>query len=149
MRQIAKWEAKDGREFVLKSDCEAYEKLCVEVDALIATLKPRPDLPGCRFENGAGYIQQERGAVLDFQRAITRIAKRSFTSDEFAGHFDFAMNADKPVGYTMVGRLIDEGCPRPVGKAWQRIMCMDSRFREWGQPYYTNHPEKAEQVELG
>lgn len=32
----------------------------------------------------------------------------------------------------------------PYQEAWYRVMCMDETGREWGQPYFANHPnEKA------
>lgn len=147
MKAIQKFLADDGTEFATEQDAIKHEDLCLEVRQLMQRLRPVPD--GCDFSNGSGFVQQVPADVLSVQAGLARIAMRYFKDDAtYRRHFDYTINALKPTGYTFVGRLIDDGCPRPVSRAWHRIMCTSDDFREWGQPYYANHPYKAKQVDL-
>lgn len=148
MKQIAKWKADDGAEFNDEAACAAYESLCAEVAGVMARLPPRPDDAGCRFSNGHGYLKHDPVVWLGVQRDIARIGRRSFTDECATRHFNFVIDGDKPLGHTMIGRFIDDGCPRPVYRAWSRLMCVDQEYREWGQPYYALHPDQAEHVAL-
>jgi hypothetical protein len=147
VKQITKFQADDGTEFRTPNEAMAHDALCVEVAALVAKLHARPD-DGCNFSNGHGFIRQDKDAVLAVQRGLVAIARRYFGSDEiYERHFRYSEEAEKPTGHTFVGRLIDDGCPAPVTRAWQRLMCIGEDFREWGQPYYANHPNEAEQID--
>lgn len=147
MKAIQKFVADDGTEFLTEHDARKHEELCQEVWSLMQRLRPVPE--SCDFSNGAGFVQQVPADVLSVQAGLARIAKRYFKRDDvYDRHFDYTINALKPTGHTFVGRLIDDGCPRPVSRAWHRIMCISEDFREWGQPYYASHPHEAKQVDL-
>jgi hypothetical protein len=145
VKAVQKFLADDGTQFDTEHDAMQHESLCQEIWRLMQKLRPLPDLPHCEFANGAGYVQQIPADFLHVQAELARIAQRSFPSGNFSHHFDHAINATKPAGHTFIGRLMDDGCPSPVSRAWNRIMCTDDQFREWGQPYYAMHPEKATQ----
>lgn len=138
MEQITKFRAVDGSEFDKESDCVSYEALIVEVETIMRKLDPIPEMDGCNFSNGYGFVQQTRAAFLIVKLELLLIAKR-YT--EF--HWIQQTVDDDTVHLSYAGRIIDECCPRPVNRAWYRLMCIDKQFREWGQPYYANNPEKA------
>lgn len=142
-KAITRYEANDGAVFDSLQKAEAHEAVVHEVSELAKLLVPRPD--SCDYSNGHGYLQQPPVRVLDYQRSLVKIARRFFPGADsaYTRHFDYAESATQPVGMTMTGRFIDDGCPRPVGRAWWRLMCMDNQFREWGQPYYALNPDKA------
>lgn len=142
MKTLTKYQADDGTEFANEADCITHESLCAEVDALMNLLPQKPDLPGCAFENGGGYIQHDEATFLAVRKGLLEIANR------ISPHkwFDQSI-ADPDIDPSWAGRIIGECCP-PVERAWRRIGCIDTRFREWGQPYYRTHPHKAEQIQL-
>jgi hypothetical protein len=148
VKAITVYEAADGARFDKETECIAYEDLCLEVGSIMEKLKPRPDDAGCNFSNGTGFRQHSKESFLDAQRSLVKIARRFFNDKYSTPHFDHAEAAVFPVGHTMVSRFINEGCPRPVDRAWHRLGCFDKQFREWGQPYYAMNPDKGEQVSL-
>jgi hypothetical protein len=145
-KAITKYQAEDGSEFVTEAEAQAHDRLCAETADIIKLLHPIPE--DCDFSNGGGFVQQIPAVALAVQRGIVKVARRYFNRDEiYDRHFDYAENAEKPVGYTFVGRLINDGCPNVLYGAWHRIMCMDENFREWGQPYFASHPNEAKQID--
>lgn len=143
---FTKYRADDGSEFATMAQAVEHDALCREVDGLCAMLHPTPQ--GCDFSNGDGYVRQSRAAALGFQRGLVAIARRYFNRDDiYDRHFEHAARAQVPVGHTFVGRLINEGCPAVVWRAWSRLMCMGEDFREWGQPYFASHPHEAKQID--
>lgn len=146
VKAIIKYCVDDGSEFATMDEALAHDSLCAEIADLMKRLHPIPK--DCDFSNGAGFVQQIPAEALAVQRGIVKATRRHFRRDEmYDRHFDYADTAGKPVGYTFVGRLISDGCPHVLYRAWHRIMCMDEAFREWGQPYYAAHPDEADQVD--
>ena len=137
MQAIQKYRADDGAEFKDDISCIAYEALCAEVAEIMATLPKRPSDDGCQFSNGHGYLQHNADKFLAARAALLRVGARLYPHK----WFDQAL-ADPTVHPSWCGRLIDE-TSRPLVAAWHRVMCIDAKFREWGQPYYANNPEAA------
>lgn len=135
MQVLTKYKSDDGREFLDLSKCIAYEALCKEIGEIMSQLVPIPDLPSCSFQNGAGYIQQDKNTVTFVKLALLKIANTIFPHTWFQQELD-----GKDVHPSWAGRLIgdmDEICVR---SAWYRISCIDCVAREYGQPYYaSNH----------
>ena len=142
MKTVMKFKADDGAEFVSEIECVEYEKLCAEIAGVMGVLPPKPDSPGCRFENGGGYIQHDPATVTAVRASLLRIAQRLNPHDWFVNSIE-----DKTIHSSWAGRLISE-MSAPLYRAWHRISCTDSQFREWGQPYYEAHPNEAKQVRL-
>lgn len=138
MQAIQKFLAEDGAEFNTEAACVEHEALCAEVAEIMATLPKRPSDDRCRFSNGEGYLQHTEAQFLAARAALLRIGNRLYPHK----WFDQALT-DLTVHASWCGRLIDE-TSRPLARAWQRVMCTDSKLREWGQPYYANNPDKAE-----
>jgi len=142
MNPITKFQADDGTEFNTKDACIAHEMLCAEIAEVMALLPPKVDDTGCEFSNGSGYIQHDPHTFNRVKFALLRIANR------ISPHkwFEQALY-DDGVHESWPGRIISE-MSAPLWRAWHRISCTDSQFREWGQPYFANNPDQATQKRL-
>lgn len=140
MKAVTKYRADDGAEFADAAACATYESLVAEIAEVMRALPPPPKDDGCRFSNGYGYIQHDRATFLAARLALLRIAQRVCPFrwiDESI--------ADSTVHPSWAARIIGESS-RPLARAWRRIECTDSQMREWGQPYYATHPDKAPEL---
>ena len=138
MKAITKYQAADGAEFATESKCAAYEALCSEVAQVVAALPTLPEDDGCDFVNGHGYIQHDADTFRRAREALLKIAQR-----ECPHHWiDDSLAKGDEVHASWAGRIIGDSS-RPLYSAWNRIACTDKQFREWGQPYYAEHPEQA------
>jgi hypothetical protein len=134
MRQVSRWIADDGTEFITPDQAIAHDKLCVEIAAIMSRLVSAEI-------SGPGFIQQDPVAVLNVQHSLVMIFERLFPRMVDA-HTEFARNATRPAGMTLIGRYMDDCAPGPLNTAWRRIMRMDSKFREYEQPYYAIQADK-------
>lgn len=140
MKAITKFVANDGSEHLTESAARERELLCAEVAEIVGLLLPRPEASGCDFENGRmGYIQQDPATVSRVRLSLLKLAQR-FSDFRWLQE---AIDGGDKVHPSYPGRIIDECCPRPVSQAWYRFMCIDNDAREWGQPYYRDHPKDA------
>ena len=123
MQQITKYQTKDGEVFDDEASALKHENKLLVVEHLYKLLNPIPD--GCAFLNGDGFVQQDEKRIREYKRMILIMA----------GEKTLAENPDEvePMGY--IGRMLCD-TDGMLWEAWQRLMCIDSQFREWGQPYY-------------
>lgn len=143
MKSITKYVSEDGVEFDNEQACAAYEKTCAQVRAVMAPLGIKPDLPGCGFANGDGYLQHRPTVVASVRADLLAIA------DSIMPHRWFKESAADPsVHPSWAGRMIDEMQGKCLREAWYRFMCMTPDGREYGQPYYANNPDQAKDVRL-
>ena len=138
MKEIIKYVAKDGKEFSNKSKCIAYENLIDEVAEIMSAFPPEPEGDGCKFANGQGYIQHKEAYFTKAKREILAVARR------YSKHHWLEDDNSHP-SYAM--RIIGE-LNTPLHDAWLRIYKTDKEYREFGQVYYAEHPEKAEQFDI-
>jgi hypothetical protein len=141
MKIITKYQAYNGTEFTDQAECEAYEARSRRADDIIALLPPKPELPGCEFENGGGFLQHDRVTFLNVRRQLLELGKEEFQHS----WFDQSL-ADESVHPSYVARLLGDGSNKQLERAWHRISCTDKQYREWGQPYYANNPDEGKQV---
>lgn len=141
MKAITKFQAYNGTEFTDAEECALYEAKCASADAVIALLPPQPELPGCGFNNGGGYLQHDPVTFKAARRALLELALKE--QDHPWLHDSIAKEDTHP---SYAYRIISECCTKQLNDAWYRIACTDRFFREWGQPYYRDHPEEAKQV---
>jgi|JI9StandDraft_1071089.scaffolds.fasta_scaffold392013_2 hypothetical protein len=143
MEIITKYKAIDGVEFKKMDDCLEYEALIARVHSLMSRLKPRPENDGFAFIKGDGFIQHDKNTVLEIRKSLLEIAykynpmrwvKDSIESDDV--HPSYAQS------------MIDETGIQPLINAWYRFSCMTHDFREFGQPYFRDNPEKAKQFNI-
>ena len=140
METITKFKANDGTEFNDKQKCIDHENLLEEIKEIISKLEPKK--VSCDFSNGSGYILQNPKTFRDVRKSILEIAKR------FTDHHWIQESIDKQleVDPSWAGRIISECCPDCVWKAWSRISCTTNDYKEYGQQYYRNNPEKAKNI---
>jgi hypothetical protein len=141
MKVITKYISDDDLEFTSEDACISYEALCKEVAETMSKLAERPNLSGCGFENGDGYIQHNPDSAWAAKVAILKIANGIYPHKWFDQSMD-----NKSADPSWAGRIIDEFSEKCVRQAWYRFQCMDKQFREYGQPYYALHPDKAKDV---
>lgn len=143
MKEITKYKAEDGLEFNDKVECVEHERSCIMVSIIMERLPNRPD--DCSFTNGSGYIQHGSN-LLEVRNDFLRFVSKQYNITH--KWVEQTINKGFEVHPSYVGRLIGECCPNTISKHWYRFMCIDSKLREWGQPYYANNPHEADQVVL-
>ena len=136
MKKITKYRADDGTEFNSEAEAVNHDALCLEIKEVMSELPKRPS-NGCKFENGEGFIQHQPHVFFGVRHALLAIGKRYIE----LGWIDQAIK-DRNIHPSWVIRLFDERCPA-LSRAWYRIMCTDKKLREWGQPYFADHPDEA------
>jgi hypothetical protein len=132
---FTKYKCRNGAEFASEEAARKYEILLDEVDAAMAPLGRHPDT--CDFANGGGYLQHAPGAVFKAFDAIVALVERTLAS--------------LPEGWQplpsaeiwrcrggIIGRYLDDS-HSVLWRAWVRFLCVDDRFREWGQPYHARN----------
>lgn len=129
-----------GKLFETKNQAAAHSCKLINLAAIDALLKPKPDTT--KFANGAGYVQQDSLKVQMYKREIMLMA--THLTPKMA---EWALNPIAVHPQSMVGRYLSDG-DSDLYKAWHRVMCMDEQYREWGQPYFAMNPTEGEQFEV-
>ena len=143
MKVITKYKASDGIEYIKEQDCIRHEELIERVNTIMGELIPIPKSDGCAFENGKGFIQQDASV---FKRARTNIL---LEIGKLVNHQWVQETIDdESIDLGYVGRLIDGDDLLPLYRTLYRLKCVDRQYREFGQPYFALHPEKAELILL-
>lgn len=140
MKSITKFVATDGEEFKSESACKKYERLLVKIQKVELILGRKPKDSNCNFSNGDGYVQHSKKDVLAFKSAIVELC-RKYCKHEV---FNYPLKEIYPMG--LGGRILDDS-NSPIRRPWNRLCCIDEKYREWGQPYYALHPNEGKQVE--
>lgn len=139
MKQIIKWEAEDGTEFLTQEEAAQHEAIAEKVKVIVAPLGKLPD--GVEFANGQlGYIQHDLDTMLSVRSKLLMLAAATCSSG-----LSWITDAleDASIHPTYPGRIIGEYSPRPIQKAWDRFYCIDRLGREWGQPFFRENPSAA------
>lgn len=149
-QQITKWKAADGSEWTSQDKADERELLILAVKEAMKPLGDKPNLPGCEFENGGGFVQHDPANVVRARLDLYEIAKGPLgwwirDQKEIHGKTDYALAVEIHVSWHL--RMLDGGCD-PLERAYGRIACIDDKHREWGQPFFGMNPEKGKQVQL-
>ncbi len=88
------------------------------------------------FGNGSGYIQHNSDVVDKCQRSFMDYCY------EVLGNKVFLEKKIHKQG--IVGRYLDDS-GTDLYVYWHRFMCIDDKYREWGQPYFAINPDKGTQ----
>lgn len=142
MKEITTWRASDGCDFTNKTDCAAYDQLCENVIHVMAAFPPHPQHDGCNFSYGGGFMQLSEKVVTTVRCKLIDIIATKINPGSVEEFRDLKVPASS------VAKFIDGNNIRPLYAAWQRLSCIDSRWREWGQPYYAINPDQGQQVML-
>lgn len=140
MKEITRYESPDGNQFNTVAECKRYETLCGTVEAILGWIPNRPDC--CDFSNGGGYIQHDKKTFIEFKNALLDLIGKRLKHK----WVEETKSEDRHVSH--LARLLDDSGESCLQNAWQRIYCTDKKYREWGQPFYVNNPEKGTQKRL-
>lgn len=145
MEKVVRYKAFDGREFNSETECLEHEEISNEIQMVVSELPTLlPEYGRCDFVGGAGYIQHDKDRFMRVRVKLCEIANKIYEHQAFTQTIEKGMKADSD----WAGRIIAEIPNKTLRSAWHRISCTDSQFREWGQLYFTNNPDKGTQVRL-
>ena len=142
MQIITKYKANDGREFTDDKKCVIHELNCECAERIMSELPSTPN--SCEFKNGSGYVQHDSQELLNTRNAFLGFVMRYSDHKWIRESIEKGFDADP----SWAGKIISECAPNIIYKHWARFMCIDKKFREWGQPYYSAHPDEAKQNKL-
>lgn len=128
MRTITKYVADDGSEFGTVVECVAYDGLCSEISEI------KSHLPPVKIR-GEGFVQLCPADVLTVQKRLVEIYERLYPSMADR-HTEWVKNTVEPAGLSIVCRYISDCSCQPLQRAWDRLTRIDSKFREYEQPFY-------------
>jgi len=129
----------DKNRFTTEIDCLEHEENYKLAEKIIQPLGDRPD--SCSFSNGSmGYIQHDRREALRVRNELLEFFKRYTDHKWIQETIDKGWDADP----SWVSRIISEYLASSIFTlTWHRFSCIDSKGREYGQPYYKNNPDEA------
>jgi hypothetical protein len=131
MQTVTRFIADDGTMFDTFDNCADYENMCAKVKEVMLFLEPVPDETD--FCNGSGYIQQSEKNYFTVKNCLLDIiatkikhpwVEETKTLNRHPSH---------------IGRLLDDSNIKCLYQSWNRLMRIDSNFREWGQQYFAIH----------
>jgi hypothetical protein len=136
MIAVHEYQATDGTRFKSEEACRKYEAICGLVAGIMGNLKPRPD-----YMPHGSWIQQSPNVCRGTKRSLIDIARTLWDAETYPV---LAHDADEIHPMSGLGRIIDDGGPRYLQRAWQRMICIDwNTYREYEQPFFALNPEKA------
>lgn len=138
MKKVERYETTNGRLFEDANKAEAHEVFLLEVKAIEKMLPALPKNDGCSFANGDGYIQHTRESFNAYKAAVLRLGGKHCHKEMTK----WAKTPDEVANMGIAGRYFDDG-NRDLYRLWNRVMCTDADFKEWGQPYYALNPGKG------
>lgn len=136
MKIINKYKALDDSIFNTEKECIKYEEILHEVNSILNNL-PKIKDEDCKFTNGEGYIQHNPNIKKDLETDIVRLSNKYFKPKELFVKFNYYL-----------GRVIDDSGMSCLNKLSYKLMCIDDKNREWGQPYFAINPDKGIQKQL-
>lgn len=71
MKEVIRYVADDGTEFVTPDTCRSYEVLCLEVTGIMSALVPCPTEG--KFLEGYGYVQQDTITVAVVAERLKKV----------------------------------------------------------------------------
>jgi len=144
-RTITEYVAKDGAVFRDRNECILHEELVDELEVIMSKLPPKPDDPDCRFANGHGYIQHDKETFIEAKNDILQLILSLVNNENIKKNW-ITPTIEQKWGEchpSWVSKAVSDCCPRIVNSAWRRFSCTDKEFREWGQPYFADNPDKG------
>ena len=107
-----------------------------ELDDLLKSIPPRV------FLEKDGYTTYHKGWTTRVEWYIQHIPE---IVDEVQSKFLIICDRELGTNFSngeeihrqgIVGRYIDDSNNRDLSMAWNRFICIDSKYREWSQPYF-------------
>lgn len=129
MKQITKFQANDGSEFLTEKECQDWEAYLL-VAAAVDQILPKKEL------NSTEFIQHSPTQVQGFLTGMAQLVKMRH-GQKYAD-----MLIDNRHGF--IGRYIDDSGDRVLGKLMYRLLSIDFKCREWQQIYFANEANKKD-----
>lgn len=143
MKVVSRYEALDGTLYDTQKACLKRDRMIQRIRRITDTWPKVPDDDNCNFANGHGYLQWTEKQFLAAKKAILTILAGEFKK----GSTEYAAILNPKTHLSWPCRMADD-MDHLTDRPLNRLYCVDSRFREWGQPYFASHPETGEQVEI-
>lgn len=127
MKQITKYQANDGTEFLTEKECQDWETYlfkAAEVDRIL----PKKELGSTEF------IQHSATQFHAFLTGIARLIEMRHGTK----YADMLLNNR----HGFIGRYIDDSGDKVLGQLMYRLLSIDSQNREWQQIYFANRADK-------
>jgi hypothetical protein len=145
---IIVWKATDGSQWKDEEAARKRDALCADVAEALLPLGAKPD--GTDFANGGGFVQHTEAQVRRVRRELYSIANvkgilKWWFDSQREDHAQTEEALKMGIHPSWYRRMLD-GAHAPLDRAYGRLNCIDGQFREWGQPYYADHPDEAKQV---
>lgn len=137
-RTVTVFVSYDGWEFSDPVQCLRHEDLQRKIDAIVSRLTKPPE--GADFMNGYGYIQHAPAEVAAVRADLLALAR---SLDQDPNSSVAAAITGRPVHPSYLTFYFSECSASEFRRAWGRMDSIDSEFREWGQPYFASHPDRA------
>lgn len=94
------------------------------------------------FNAGKLFIQHDEQSVADYKAALVKLSSKIFKHP----CFEKPLNEIHPLG--LCARLINDSGAVDFDRAWNRLACIDNKWREWQQPYFVNNPDETATPQL-
>lgn len=138
MKKITKYIANNGREFLTENEALKEDELIRRTEIIMKGLNRTPD--DVQFKNGYYFIQQDIEKV-DIRRRMLLMLMKEFINHKW---IDQSLeNKNCHPSSSWIQRLLSDYDNQPLLSAWNRIVNIDKLGREWGQPFYAEHPEQS------
>jgi hypothetical protein len=135
MKKINKWVARDGSEWKTEESAVNHEIFLDKIEMVESIIPKKPDTTN--FTNGHGYIQHSKDSIKKARNMLVELA------DEYVGSF---MSTYDLKSYAF-GRYLNDGNYNLYDLYNRIVSCIDDNtWREYGQTYFANNPNEAEQV---
>jgi len=136
MKTITKYVANDGCEFTNKEDAVTRDEILEEIKTIIEGLPQCKERNRNDFVNGHGYIQHTKTSILNARQKLLVLAKRCHEGIKEYSLISWGF-----------GRYLDDNSSPLYSLYIRLVLCIDEKtWREYGQPYFTNHTHKVENI---
>jgi hypothetical protein len=109
------------------------QPIALDIDKLLDDYTNQQRMDRINFSGGEGYIQHIPEVVERVQREFLDLCY------EILGDKVYLGNVHRQ---GIIGRYLDDGI---FSKHWYIFHCIDDNYKQWGQPYFTLHPDKGTQ----
>lgn len=121
----------DGREFHDREDAKKHDALLKKIQQ-IQTLPPRRNIPSGK------WIQHPIEQYRKWRIALVKLTM------EYLPRLHTDVDPMKIHPFSSMGRCVNDSGLELLRNEWGRLQCTSDDGREYEQPYYALHPDKAE-----
>jgi hypothetical protein len=132
MQIINKWVAKDGSEWKTEEDAVNHEIFLDKIEKIESILPENHDTSD--FVNGHGYVQHSQSDLLKARSMLV----------DLACEYVYSKLYECDIRSYTFGRYLNDNNYHLYNLYYRIVLCIDDNtWREYGQPFYALHPDKA------